>query len=111
MSDSNRTNSNDSTDTSTVLEYHEQVDWTDDDPVSSAVLGAVAAVSENEGLEFTPLYECVDPDALNALFVPYSDGTPRGDGCVSFTFNESDVTVHSHGEIVIRRSVNGVAEG
>ena len=111
MSDSNRTNPDDSIDTSAVTEHRTQVDWTDDAPVSSAVIGAVATVRGNERSALDPLYECVDPDALNAVFAPYSDDTPRGDGCITFTFNETDVTVHSRGEIVIRRPKNGAAEG
>ena len=111
MSDSNHTNPDDPIDTSSVTEHRVHVDWTNDAPVSSAVIGAVAAVRGNEQSGLDPLYECVDPDALNAVFAPYSDGTPRGDGHVSFSFNETDVTVHCHGEIVIRWSKKGAAEG
>ncbi|WP_254535772.1 HalOD1 output domain-containing protein [Halomarina litorea] len=39
------------------------------------------------------LYEAIDPDALEALFAPCGDGTPRAPGCVVFEIGSFEVTV------------------
>lgn len=37
---------------------------------SEALIAAVAAKTHRDPLEFDPLYETIDPDALNAIFQP-----------------------------------------
>jgi len=57
---------------------------------------AVAAIAEAEGVAPTelapPLYESVDPEALDDLF-----SVPLGDVRVSFVHREYEVTVRSEG--------------
>ena len=49
----------------------------------------------------TFLHDGVDLDALDALFRPRHDGTPRMGGMLSFFVHDYTVTVHSDGEILI----------
>lgn len=81
--------------------YHHQYDWDSPEPLSSAVITAVATVVDTEPTELEPLHDCVDPDALDALFRPLSEDRPRSRGCISFTLDEYDVTVYGHGEIIV----------
>jgi len=81
--------------------YHHQYDWDSSERLSSAIIAAVATVADTEPTELEPLYECVDPDALNALFSPLSEDQPRSRGRLSFFLDEYEVTVHGHGEIVV----------
>jgi hypothetical protein len=50
--------------------------------------------------EFT-LNDYVDPDALNRLFAPKADGTPRTRGDVRVTILDCQVTIFADGRIVI----------
>lgn len=63
------------------------------------------AISNVTGADVTDagftLNDYVDPDALDRLFRPKADGTPRGSGRVSFDVWGNEVTVHSSGQIVI----------
>ena len=72
------------------------------EPVSVAVVRAVSAVVETPIADLDPLYEAINPDALNLLYEPRHDGAlRRGGGKTSFTFNGCDVTVHAHGEVEV----------
>ena len=81
--------------------YHHQYDWDSSERLSCAIIAAVATVADTEPTELEPLYECVDPDALNALFRPLSEDRPRSRGRLSFFLDEYEVTVHGHGEIIV----------
>jgi len=81
--------------------YHRQYDWDSPERLSSAIITAVATVAGTEPTELEPLYDCVDPDAVDALFRPLSEDRPRSDGCLSFSLNEYEVTVYGHGEIIV----------
>lgn len=47
------------------------------------------------------LYDAVDPDALDALFRPTGDGTPRRGGMLVFYVDEYCVSIYGDGEIII----------
>ncbi|WP_435154672.1 HalOD1 output domain-containing protein [Haladaptatus sp. DFWS20] len=78
---------------------------------SEAVLTAVSAVSNrkvipsasdddgNDALE--PLYDTIDPDALDSLFDPIGN-EPNGGGSVTFTYSGHEVTVKKTREILVR---------
>ena len=73
---------------------------------SNAVLTAVAecegvAVEEVCPPEYQSLHDVVDPQALDELFAPRADGTPRQMGNVSFRFCGYDVTLESDGSITL----------
>lgn len=71
--------------------------------VAEAVVMAVAELTGIDPLAVESLNAAIDPDALNALFGDQLDGTVRSGGGVFFQLNDCDVTVHSDGEIVVRR--------
>lgn len=63
------------------------------------------AISDVTGVDVTDtgftLNDHVDPEALDRLFEPKEDGTPRTNGHVSFTIWGYQVTVYSSGQIAI----------
>jgi hypothetical protein len=77
------------------------------DPESSARLSTtvVHALADVMGVDVTDtgfaLYDSVDPDALDQIFSPRGDESPRAPGHVAFTVEGYRVTVYSTGEIVI----------
>lgn len=76
---------------------------------SEAVVAAVATAADVRAVESTdgtgdvldPLYDVVDPDALDALFGQGVTGAGRIDGEVRFTYHEQLVRVRSDGLIVV----------
>lgn len=78
-------------------------DWNGHEPLSSTVIEAVSTAIGVEPMELaTPLVESVDPDALDAIFRPRHDGSPRcDDGRVQFTTNGYEVVVRSDGRISV----------
>jgi len=88
-----------------------RVDWIDDgcrvaiedtDDLSDAVIVAVNKCLQRDGratslLEQTPLYERIDPDALNNLF----SHNERTTGQVTFTYESYRVTVTSDHEVFV----------
>lgn len=63
------------------------------------------AISDVSGINVTDtgfqLNDHVDPEALDRLFKPKSDGTARMNGQLSFTIWGYQVTVYSDGQIAI----------
>lgn len=63
------------------------------------------AVSDVTGIDVTDtgftLNDYVDPDAMDNLFQPKPDGTPRTNGSLNLTILGCQVVIHSTGEIVI----------
>jgi hypothetical protein len=72
-----------------------------DDPeaVSHAVVDAVASARDTDPLELSPLYDTVDPDALNRLFDDDHAATSSAPACVQFRMAECDVVVHRDGTV------------
>ena len=68
----------------------------------------VEAIAEHQGVDPTalvpPLYEVLDPDALDALFAPTHSSHHRSTGHVRFTYRAIEVTVESDGTVSIRKS-------
>lgn len=63
------------------------------DSTTSRVLEAVAVTSGIDPLELPPLYDVLDPDALDVLVVSMSDGK------LSFTYAGYRVEVDADGEV------------
>ncbi|WIV67282.1 HalOD1 output domain-containing protein [Natrialbaceae archaeon AArc-T1-2] len=84
------------------------VEQSDEDrPLSFAVIDAIAEregvdATEIEPPEYEALYEVLNPEALDALFAPREDGTPRSNGQVKFTYCGYDVVVDSDGDVTVR---------
>lgn len=61
---------------------------------SQAVVAAVAATFDRDPREMEPLYEYVDPDALNAVFPSHPSGeSDPGDVRIGFHVDAGHVTV------------------
>ncbi len=56
------------------------------------------------------LYETLDTDALDGLFRPKHDGTPRYGGALSFSVAGHDVTVTATGTITVRSELRRLKE-
>ena len=78
-----------------------EYDWTATTP-SVAVIETVAVARNREPTRLEPLYEAVDPDALDALIRSIGD-SPVADGAtVVFEVTDKSVTVHGDGAVVVR---------
>lgn len=73
-----------------------------DEPVSAAVVRAVSAVEGRRPRSLRPLVDVLDPAALNALFEPRHDGTPRTGGRLSFVYGGCRVTVDNGEYLTVR---------
>ncbi|GAB3041225.1 HalOD1 output domain-containing protein [Natronobiforma cellulositropha] len=77
------------------------------DPNGTANLSTTVshALADCLGIDVTEstafLHDNVDPDALDTLFQPRPNGTPRTGGMLSFFVHDYFVTVYSDGEILI----------
>lgn len=80
-------------------EYHLNHDWTGSMSVGSRIVLALERITGSETHELEPLQNTIDPESLDKLFRPLPDGTPRGDGLVTFTFVDHVITVSSSGRI------------
>lgn len=79
--------------------YRRDGDW-EAEPVSAAVVEAVSTLTNTPPTELDPLYNVINPDALDILYKSTYDGTPRtSGGNTTFTYNDCRVTVHADGEI------------
>ncbi|ELY42022.1 HalOD1 output domain-containing protein [Natronorubrum sulfidifaciens] len=83
----------------------------DDEPLSGAVIAALRTAVGREqpadqdadavGIDsLTPLFETIDPDALNALFSSTYSGTSRT-GTITFTHDGYEVTATSDGHVTV----------
>ncbi len=85
------------------------VDRSESSPESSLSFEVIAAVAEREGVDpteiepptYDALYDVVNPEALDSLFAPREDGTPRAAGRVEFPFCGYQVVVTSDGTVEI----------
>ena len=70
-------------------------------PPSLTIVEEVAALDGTDPLSLPPLYDAVDPDALDSLFRSSSGDNPRAAGAMQFTYCGYDVRVEADGTIVI----------
>ncbi|NUC73389.1 hypothetical protein HTZ84_13880 [Haloterrigena sp. SYSU A558-1] len=68
---------------------------------SLAIVERVAALDGTDPLSLPPLYDAVDPEALDSLFQSSSTDGPRTTGSVQFTYYGYDVRVDADGEIAV----------
>lgn len=87
--------------------YCVEHDWESDDELSETVVGAVASVLDAEPTDLSPLYEVIDPDALNRLYAPTPNVHMRpGGGCLTFSYNGCLVTAYWDGAVEIEPPVD-----
>lgn len=67
----------------------------EDTSASEAVLDAVSEIRDDPLVDCPPLYESVDPDALDSLFAD------RGSGTVTFQYADCIVTVEANGRVSV----------
>lgn len=79
-------------------QYVVQYDRLDTEPLSVAVVNAVATFGDESVTELEPLHYTINTDALERLFEPRADGVRSG-GSVSFEYIDYLVTVTADGEI------------
>ncbi|WP_440771348.1 HalOD1 output domain-containing protein [Natronorubrum sp. DTA28] len=84
----------------TEEQYAVQYDRLDNEPLSVAVVDAVATFCNDDVTELEPLHYTINADALERLFEPRADGLRSG-GSVTFEYNDCLVTVGADGEILV----------
>lgn len=83
----------------TVAPVRAHFDWSSTTP-AEAVVQTVAVAADRDPAALEPLYDAVDPDALNALV--RGDGKLTDSVTVTFVYADRQVTVHGTGEVVVR---------
>jgi hypothetical protein len=72
------------------------------EPISTRVIEAVSRASGTDPNELPPLYEAVDPDALDMLFPVAADASDRSDCSLRFTYAGHEVEVTAPASITVR---------
>lgn len=67
--------------------------------VSTDVVTAVAEARDVEPTELPPLYDVIDPDALDGIFRSQFGGQSLGEGRITFTLAGCEVVVESDGGV------------
>lgn len=65
-----------------------------------SVVEAISRAEDTDPTDLDPVYEVIDPDALNELF----DGKRGNAGKVEFRYHGYDVTVRSDGRVTLGNS-------
>jgi hypothetical protein len=84
-----------------------EYDWAETAP-STAVVETVAEATGEPITEIGPLYDSIDPDALDTLFQPHGTSPQCNDGYVSFEFADHTVAVHANGSVTLRESLGDI---
>jgi len=83
------------------IEVHTKYDWSTTTP-SDAVVDAVLKVASDGPTSFGPLYDHIDPDALDSIFRVDEKKAVTDQMRASFLFADRLVVVHGTGEVVVR---------
>jgi len=81
--------------------YHVHHDWTENTSIVTTIVNAVAALDGVTFDECEPVYDVIDPDALDVVLTPTTDRSTRAPVQVQFSYHGHTITVDSTGEIVI----------
>ncbi len=79
-----------------TLDYH-------NDSISLHVIEALADATDTAPNELDPLYNTIDPEALDRLFRPDSSDEIR----VTFEYGDSHVEIRGDGTVVVDGTVHG----
>lgn len=74
-------------------------DWSETPP-SNAVVRTVAIAADRGPLELSPLYDSVDPDALDQCVRSLGGSTGAAASAVTFRFGDRTVAVHGSGQVL-----------
>lgn len=80
--------------------WDDTFDLSADEPVCLSVVRAVATVTGRDQASLPPLYEVVEPDALDA-FIEAGNATPSRPATVTFMYASCQVTVDAAGHLCI----------
>lgn len=72
-----------------------------DEKPSLTVIDRIAALEETDPVELPPLYDAIDPEALDSLVDPPATDDSRTASTVRFAYCGYDVRVRSDGEIMV----------
>ncbi|WP_227355776.1 HalOD1 output domain-containing protein [Haladaptatus salinisoli] len=82
--------------------YSAHSDWGTGKTPSHSVIESVAAATETSPECMQPLYDVINPDALNQVFEPgYERYRQSPNGYVTFRYEGCDVTVHADGQTTV----------
>ncbi|WP_433626387.1 DUF7504 family protein [Halomicrococcus sp. NG-SE-24] len=98
-----------SPDESEVHRVHHDLD--SDQALSTTITVAVADAAGVEPSDIPEqLYDVIDPEALDKLFEPRGDGTPRRGGRLSFSLYGHHVTVNGDGTVTVQPGLARIKE-
>ncbi|WP_458190893.1 HalOD1 output domain-containing protein [Haladaptatus sp. NG-WS-4] len=82
--------------------YYAQYDTEDVENLTTTIIRSVSAVTGDSPQEFDPLYDVIDPDALEDLFDKPRRNAPNHEGVyVTFKFASCELAINWDGEIQI----------
>lgn len=91
-----------------TLVYRRRFDADRPRAMSLAVVEAIESIAGEETIDARSLYDVVDPDALDALFAPRTNGLPRTRGSVTLPLVDHELRVHADGLVeVYARGIDG----
>ena len=73
---------------------------------SMAVVNAVASATKSDPIDLPPLYDAIEPDALDALFADTGRFASSRSGSVAFEYAGCLVTVSGDGSVSAERFAN-----
>lgn len=73
----------------------------DTEPVSEAVVSAVADAKDVSTVDLPPLYDVIDPDALEAVVTSMTRRPGEPAGRVEFSYSGFEVTVTGDGDVSV----------
>lgn len=83
-----------------AIVVREQYDWATISP-ASAVVETVSQALDCGPTAFGPLYEYIDPDALNNIVASTTPSGTTAETVVSFQFDAHTIAVHGSGDVVM----------
>ena len=89
--------------------YHVTYRWDGDGSLSSTIVDAIAAVSEQDLTDVeASLHTAIDPDAVEQLFESLRKSAHQdGDGRLDFRYDGHRITALASGEITVREETTG----
>lgn len=75
--------------------------WGCNVPFGELIVKTISKITNTNVLELQPLYETIDPEALDDLFSPVEGKAPRNVGSLTFEYEGYQIVVHASGWIDI----------
>ncbi|XVH31967.1 HalOD1 output domain-containing protein [Haloferacaceae archaeon DSL9] len=76
-------------------------DWESESSLSETILSAVAASTGQSIFNLDPLYDVLDPEAVDSLLTPRPNGEARPHISLRFEYQSHIITVHGAGNVEI----------